>query len=93
MSEYIEVDYELTADPNEVEIYTNLNLTPNGGREVYRSLAEGDEGTPLAQALFSIPGIEALTLNGDEMVVRREPDIAWHDLIEDIRDVLIDFFL
>jgi len=93
MSEYIEVEYEPTDDPDVMLIMTNLNLTPDGGSEVYESPAEGDEGSPLAQAIFEVPGVAGLTLDGGEVLLRREPDTPWVDLIEDVRDSLRDFFL
>jgi hypothetical protein len=34
-----------------------------------------------------------LTLDGGEVLLRREPDTPWVDLIEDVRDSLRDFFL
>ena len=93
MSEYIEAEYESTDDPDVMLITTNLNLTPDGGPETYQSPAEGDEGSPLAQTIFGVPGIVSLTLNGGEMLLRREPETPWYDLIEDVRDALRDFFL
>jgi hypothetical protein len=93
MSEYIEVEYEPTDDPDVVLITTNLNLTPDGGPEVYHSAAEGDEGSPLALAIFVVPGVVGLTLNDGEILLRRDPDTPWYDLIEDVRDALRDFFL
>ena len=93
MSEYIEVEYEPTDDPDVMLITTNLNLTPDGGPEIYESPTEGDEGSPLAQAIFVVPGVAGLTLEGDEILLRREPDTPWFDLIEDVRDALRDFFL
>lgn len=93
MSEYIEVDYEATDDPDVMLITTNLNLTPDGGPEVYATSNEGDEGSPLAQAIFVIPGVMSLTLDEDEILLRRDPDTSWPDLIEDVRDALRDFFL
>ena len=93
MSEYVEVDYELTADPDVVIITTNVTLAPDGEQEEYATPAEGDEGSPLAQALFVIPGVQALTLDASEITLRRDPAVAWHDLIEDVRDALRDFFL
>ena len=93
MSEYVEVDYELTDDPNVVIIITNVTLSSDGEREVYATPEEGDEGSPLAQALFVIPGVQALILDASEMEVRRDPEVPWYDLIEDVRDALRDFFL
>lgn len=94
MTEYIDIQPEPTDDPDVMLLLTNLDLTPMGGPEVYESPEAGEEeGSPLAQALFAVPGVVALTLDGSELLIRRSPDVEWHDLIEDISDALRDFFL
>jgi hypothetical protein len=93
MTEYVDLRPEPTDDPDVMILVTNLDLTPGGEAEVYRSPDEGEEGSPLAQALFAVPGLAALTLDGDELTITREADIEWHDLIEDMSDALRDFFL
>jgi len=93
MTEYIDIQTEATPDPNEMRLITNLDLVPGGGREVYQTPEEGDEGSPLAQALFAVPGLQAVILEGSELLVRRQEGHEWHDIIEDITDVLRDFFL
>lgn len=93
MSEYVEIFPESTADPDVMRLVSNLNLTPDGEAEIYASPEEGDEGSTLAQTLFGIPGLAALTLDGSELLVTRQPGVEWHDLIEDITDALRDFYL
>lgn len=74
-------------------LITNLALTTEDEPETYENPDEGDEGSPLAQSLFVIPGLLALTIDGKELTIERAPDVEWHDLIEDVNDVLRDFFL
>jgi hypothetical protein len=92
MSEYITVRTEYGDDPDEVRLVTNLNLAPDGP-ESYRSSAEGDEGSPLAQTLFGIGGLAALDIAGGTLTVRRDPGVEWPSLIDDIAEALKDFFL
>jgi hypothetical protein len=93
VTEYVDLHPEPTSNPNVMILVTNLTLNPGGEAEVYRSPDEGEEGSPLAQELFAVPGLAALTLDGGELAITREPDVEWHDLIEDISDALRDFFL
>ena len=93
MSEYIDVQHEPTDDLDVVRLITNVQLNPEDESEVYDSPEEGVEGSPLAQALFAVPGLAALTIDGSELVVVREQGVEWHDLIEDLTDALRDFFL
>lgn len=93
MSEYVTVEMEPTADPNIIELITNQTLT-QAGEEVYPTPAAGDEGSPIAQMLFSgVPGIRALTITEDTLIITRVPDVAWETLVDEVRDALRDFFL
>jgi scaffold Nfu/NifU family protein len=91
VTEYIQIEPESTNDPGEMRLVTNLTLSE--AREVYRTPADGEEGSALAQALFLVPGLAELTIEGPVLTIRAEPDTEWHDLIEDISAALKDFFL
>lgn len=93
MSEYIDLQPEPTDDPDVMLVVTNQRLTPDGSREQYESPEAGEEGSALAQAIFEVPGIAALTLDAGEMLITRQPEVEWHDLIEEITFVIKDFFL
>jgi hypothetical protein len=92
MSEYIEIETELSDDGRELYIYTNLKLN-EGGVKKYDSPAAMEEGSPVAQALALLDGIAQLQIEGDEMIITREPDAAWHVIVADVSAVLKDFFL
>ncbi len=92
MSEYIEIETEFGDDGRSLFVTTNLSLT-DGTIENYASLEEMAEGSPLAQALSVIDGIEHLTINGRTMTLIRDPEAPWHHLVADISAALKDFFL
>lgn len=93
MSEYIEIETELNEDdPRQIYVYTNLTLA-TGEAEVYHSRAEMEEGSPVAQALAIIEGIEALRLEEDEMLITRKAEADWHVIAADVSAALTDFFL
>ncbi len=92
MTEYFKVETEPTADPDVLEIITSEMLTDE--EEVYHTVEEGDVGSPIAQALFSaVDGIRALSIIDDTLIITRDPDIPWEVLVDEVRDVLRDFFL
>ncbi len=93
MGEHIDIRAEPTADADTMRLITNLSLAVEGEPEVYCTPAEGEEGSPLAQALFALPGLAALTIDGSELLITRQAGVEWHALIEDVSDVLRDFFL
>ena len=92
MSEYISIDAEYGDDPDEVCLHTNLRLA-QGEPESYASREEGDLGSPLAQTLFGIDGLEALQISGGMLTVRRTAETEWPTLIDEISMALKDFFL
>ncbi len=92
MSEYITMNTEPTDDLDRVRLTTNLNLAPDGP-EYYANRDAGDEGSPLAQTLFGIAGLTALDIEDNVMTVRRDPEMEWPALIDEITAALKDFFL
>lgn len=92
MSEYIEIETE-TGDDGMILFHTNLALTAEGREEVYETRAALDEGSPVAQALSVVAGIEAATMSGGELAVAASPETDWHTLIADVTAALKDFFL
>ena len=92
MSEYISVEAEYGEDPDEARLVTNLRLATDGP-EFYPGRTEGEEGSPLAQTLFGIDGLEALRVEGGTLTVRRAAGTEWHTLIADITEALKDFYL
>lgn len=92
MSEYIEIETELSDDGQRMHIYTNLTLTEHEP-EVYASLAAMEEGSPLAQALVVIPGIVQLTITDKAIIVNKEDDADWYAITADISAAIKDFFL
>jgi hypothetical protein len=93
MSEYVTVEAQTTDNPDVLELVTNQPLTQDAP-EIYTSFEEGDEGTPIAQMLFNgIRGIRALTITEQSLLVTRDPDVPWEEIVDEVRDALRDFFL
>ncbi len=92
MSEYVTVEVEPTGDPEVIELVTNQTLTTE--KEVYRSYDEGDVGSPIAQMLFNgVSGIRMMTITPSSLIITRDPDYAWEEIVDEVRDALRDFFL
>ena len=93
MSEYVTVETQPTDNPDILEIITNQRIALEGD-EVYDSFEAGDEGSPIAQMLFNgVRGLQALTISGGTLLVTRDPDVPWEEMVDEIRDALRDFFL
>ncbi len=93
MSEYVTVETQPTDNPDMLEIITNQRIALDGD-EVYENFEAGDDGTPVAQMLFNgVRGIQALTISGGTLLVTRDPDVSWEEIVDEVRDALRDFFL
>lgn len=92
MSEYIDIDAEL-GDDGIIVIRTNLRLTPDNIEECYNSTTELEEGSPVAQALANIEGIDTLAMRDGEITITKLPEADWHSVIADVTAALKDFFL
>jgi hypothetical protein len=93
MSEYVTVEFQATDNPDVLELITNQTLTTED-EEVYDNFEAGDEGSPIAQMLFDgIRGIRSMTITEHTLVINRDPDIPWEEIVDEVRDALRDFFL
>lgn len=92
MSEYIEIETEMSDDGRLMLIHTNLNLAPEGV-ESYASADDMAEGSPLAQTLATIEGIIHLHIENHTLTLAREPDTPWHSIVAEVSAALKDFFL
>jgi hypothetical protein len=92
MSEYIEIEAELDED-GEIHFATNLRLTAKDRPEAYGSVAEMEEGSPVAQALAVVAGIATLSLDGERLTITGQPEADWHAIITDVKAALTEFFL
>ncbi len=92
MSEYIEIEAESGDEPGAILITTSVLLN-EGAAERYDSAAALEEGSPLAQALAFVPGLDRVHLHGREMAIRHDPAVPTHVIVADISAVIRDFFL
>jgi hypothetical protein len=92
MSEYIDIETELSDDGEKMYFYTNLTLA-DGELETYESPEAMEEGSPVAQALALLAGISRLQIEGSEMTITRDPEFPWHVIVADVSAALKDFFL
>ncbi|MDX1688722.1 MAG: hypothetical protein R3248_12120 [Candidatus Promineifilaceae bacterium] len=92
MSEYIEIEAEMSDDPAVIIFYTNLTLAEEGVEE-YDSVEAMEEGSPVAQALAYVEGICHLRLDDREMTVTRDLEAPQHIIVAEVSAALKDFFL
>lgn len=92
MSEYIEIEAELSENGDSITFYTNLKLGEEDS-EFYDSVEAMEEGSPVAQTLSAVDGILRLQIDGQEMVITRDLQVPYHAIVADVSNALKDFFL
>jgi hypothetical protein len=92
MSEYVQIEGQISEDGTRLSISTNLTLSEEGD-ETYASLEAMEEGSALAQALSVVEGIVWMRIEEDELTIVRNPGVPWHTIEADVSAVLKDFFL
>lgn len=92
MSEYIEIKTEILEAPHMIRFTTNLPLAQEEVEE-YRDAAAMEEGSPVAQLLSGVDGIMYCRLEEGEIIIRRDPETEWHNLVADVSAALKEFFL
>ncbi len=92
MSEYMEIETELSDDGTVMNFYTNLKLA-EGEPEFYDSVAAMEVGSPVAQALAVVAGILTMHIDDTDLAITKEDDTDWHIIVADISAALKDFFI
>jgi len=68
-------------------------LVDEGEQEVYETRAEGEDGSPLAQALFEgVTALEALTINRDNLVITYRDGAVQNPVIDRVQTALNRFY-
>jgi|RhiMetdeSRZDD1v2_1073273.scaffolds.fasta_scaffold3908113_1 hypothetical protein len=79
MSDDLQIRIEPTPNPNAVKLSTNRPLA-EGRAQSYTDPAQAF-ASPLARALFAVPGVVGVFLLRDFVTVTRDPDAAWETIL------------
>lgn len=93
MSEYIEIETELDEDGETISFQTNLSLASGVGHEHYESHDALAEGSPVAQTLAGIGGIDTVEIRDRLLLVTCTPGSDRYTIAADVIAALKDFFL
>ena len=93
MSEYIEIETELDDDGETISFQTNLSLASGTGHERYESHHALAEGSPVAQVLAGIEGIDSAEIRDRMLMVTCTPGTDRYAVAADVNAALKDFFL
>ncbi len=90
MSESITVEVQPTPNVNAMKFLLSQKVT-EGRSQTYRSLEEAIN-TPLAKALFAIPGVVQVFFLNDFITLTRDPGAEWQAIISQAETVIQSHF-
>ena len=84
------IQTESTPNPRTLKFLPGRDVLGQGSREF--AGAEAAEGSPLAQALFAVDGVERVYLGGDFITITKAEAIEWPHLKPDVLAAIMDHF-
>jgi hypothetical protein len=74
---YRVVKYQETPNPNALKAYLDRR-TGSAVRSYFK--AQDAAGDPMAAALFAVPGVTNVLINGDWVTVSKRPEASWGEV-------------
>lgn len=90
MTEPVDVIAEPTPNPNSVKF--TLNRPVSEGKSQSYMNPEQAEASPLAKALFEIPGVKSVFMLNNFITVSRDPAVEWEAIIGRVEETIRDHF-
>ena len=84
------IQTESTPNPEVLKFLPGRDVLPGGSRE-FTTLAEAG-ASPLARALFGLPGVTRVYFGDDFVTVKKDPDSEWAHLKAPILAEIMDHF-
>jgi len=92
MSENIKVPVtmyaEMTPNPATMKFVANKHLLINGENLVFESLEDAKGYSPLAEALFQFPFVEAVFMTGNFVTVTKTDNVDWDFIVMELREFI-----
>ena len=86
---HVQLSASPTPNPNAVKFLPNMHFFENGSVEFLRG-ADTIKYSPIAEKLFDIDGIDIIMIGFNFISVTKSETVEWEDLLEDIRDSIVE---
>ena len=92
MSENIKVPVtiyaEMTPNPATMKFISTKHLLINGENLMFESMAEAKGYSPLAEALFQFPFVNAVFISGNFITVTKTDNVDWDFIVMELREFI-----
>ncbi|HEX6989257.1 MAG TPA: NifU N-terminal domain-containing protein [Bacillota bacterium] len=82
----IQIVAQPTPNPNSVK-FTLDRTVSEGTSQTYQNAQEAEE-SPLATAIFAVPGVTMVFLLNNFVTVGKDPSAAWHDIVPQVEEAI-----
>lgn len=82
----VQVVAQPTPNPNSVKFTLNRTVS-EGSSKTYQSAEEAQE-SPLASAIFAVPGVTMVFLLNNFITVGKDPSASWQDVVPQVEEAI-----
>jgi NFU1 iron-sulfur cluster scaffold homolog, mitochondrial len=82
---------EMTPNPLTMKFVANKYLLTDDRTVQFENLQEAKGYSPLAEALFQFPFVDAVFISGNFVTVTRTPNVDWDFIVMELREFIRDF--
>jgi len=79
---------EMTPNPATMKFVANKHLLINGENLVFESMADAKGYSPLAEALFQFPFVDAVFMTGNFITVTKTDNVDWDFIVMELREFI-----
>lgn len=84
---------EMTPNPLTMKFVANKFLLINDETVQFESLQEAKGYSPLAEALFQFPFVDAIFMSGNFITVTRTPNVDWDFIVMELREFIREWLV
>ena len=84
---------EMTPNPLTMKFVANKYLLPDDRTVQFENLQEAKGYSPLAEALFQFPFVDAVFIATNFVTVTRTPNVDWDFIVMELRDFIREFLV
>ena len=90
MAEALEIDVQVTPNPNSLKFTLNRVVVEKGSQSFFR--LEQAEDSPLGKQLLTIPGVRSVFMTSNFVSIGRDPARAWDEIVPKVQQALREHF-
>lgn len=84
---------EMTPNPSAMKFVADRALISGGLQVEYRSKAEANGSSPLAEELFNFPFVQSVFISGNYVTVLKDESLGWEMIVQQLREYIREWLM